>query len=125
MGFAVIPFLPLADQPVEYVTEQLFDAVWPAEPNWVRRHHEHDTKVRQRLVGQTLRLNTPPQKTNKKPTLSVLLFLGKFRGSRGERKGALEVEKGRTASLEVFERAAALDVSRFSRDRMKGFTESL
>lgn len=40
-GLCVIPFLPLYDHPVEYVTEQLFDKFWPVGGS---SHGHHDKK---------------------------------------------------------------------------------
>lgn len=42
VGFAVIPFLPMIDAPVERAVEEVFDVVWPTPAGWMRRHHEHN-----------------------------------------------------------------------------------
>jgi hypothetical protein len=36
----MMPFLPMVDHPIENATEALFDATWPAEEGWRRRHHD-------------------------------------------------------------------------------------
>lgn len=40
VGLALVPILPIVDEPVEKATEMLFDAVWPTPKGWVRRHYE-------------------------------------------------------------------------------------
>jgi len=37
----MMPFLPLVDHPIEAATEAPFDATWPPEKGWTRRHLEH------------------------------------------------------------------------------------
>jgi hypothetical protein len=37
----MMPLLPLVDHPIEAATEALFDASWPAENGWTRRHLDH------------------------------------------------------------------------------------
>ena len=44
MGFACMPFLPLMDEPCERAAEHIFDIIWPAEKNWVRRHTAEHAK---------------------------------------------------------------------------------
>jgi hypothetical protein len=38
VGFAIIPLLPLVDEPIEHLVENGFDTYWPSPDDWTRRH---------------------------------------------------------------------------------------
>eukprot|EP00300_Choanocystis_sp_HF-7_P040916 c7508_g1_i1.p1 GENE.c7508_g1_i1~~c7508_g1_i1.p1 ORF type:complete len:211 (-),score=23.90 c7508_g1_i1:66-698(-) len=42
LGLAVIPFLPLVDEPIEHGVEWCFDKAWPVPPNLRPAHHKAD-----------------------------------------------------------------------------------